>query len=77
MFLQALLRPGRFDRHIDIGLPTLVERKEIFEMYLKKLKIAQAATAYSDSLAQLSPGMSGAFYCPVYSLYCPPVERND
>ena len=56
---QALLRPGRFDRHIKIDLPTLAERKEIFEIYLSKLKLVRAVQAYSERLAQLSPGMSG------------------
>lgn len=57
---KALLRPGRFDRHILIDYPTLVERKEIFEIYLKRLRLARANTDYSEHLAQLSPGMSGA-----------------
>ena len=56
---QALLRPGRFDRHIKIDLPTLTERKEIFEIYLSKLKTVRGVQAYSERLAQLSPGMSG------------------
>lgn len=33
--MQALLRRGRFDRHITIDLPNLSERKEMFELYLK------------------------------------------
>merc|ERR1711976_945634 len=57
---KALLRPGRFDRHIQIELPTLAERKDIFEMYLKRLKLAKSESAYSEQLSQLSPGMSGA-----------------
>ena len=59
--LQALLRPGRFDRHILIDLPTLIEREEIFEMYLKRLSLKQPPSHYSERLAQLSPGMSGMF----------------
>jgi spastic paraplegia protein 7 len=59
---QALLRPGRFDRHILIDLPTMAERKEIFEVYLKKLKLVNAPSTYSETLAQLSPGMSGWYY---------------
>lgn len=57
---KALLRPGRFDRHILIDSPTLIERKEIFEVHLKKLKLQKPAAEYSTRLAQLSPGMSGA-----------------
>lgn len=59
--LQALLRPGRFDRHIMIDFPTLAERKEIFEIYLSRLRLARPISAYCDRLAQLSPGMSGMF----------------
>lgn len=60
MLDQALLRPGRFDRHIAIDLPTKIERKSIFEIHLKKLKLKQPYSVYSDRLADLSPGMSGA-----------------
>lgn len=57
--LKALLRPGRFDRHILIAQPTLIERKEIFEVYLNKLQLDNPATSYSGRLAQLTPGYSG------------------
>ncbi|XP_048253661.1 paraplegin-like isoform X1 [Haliotis rufescens] len=57
---RALLRPGRFDRHIMIDLPTLEERRETFEMYLKKLKLAEPPSVYAPRLSQMSPGMSGA-----------------
>jgi spastic paraplegia protein 7 len=56
----ALMRPGRLDRHILIDLPTLAERKEIFEIYLQKLRLARPVPEYSGNLAHLSPGMSGA-----------------
>ena len=56
---KALLRPGRLDRHILIDLPTLVERLEIFEIYLQQLSLKKKPSDYSDRLAQLSPGMSG------------------
>ncbi|KAK7505199.1 hypothetical protein BaRGS_00003361, partial [Batillaria attramentaria] len=57
---KALLRPGRFDRHIMIDLPTLIERREIFNLYLSKLKLAHPPETYSNRLAQMTPGMSGA-----------------
>ncbi|XP_022092064.1 paraplegin-like [Acanthaster planci] len=57
---KALLRPGRFDRHILIDSPTLIERKEIFEVHLKKLTLENKPESYSKRLAQLTPGMSGA-----------------
>ena len=56
---QALLRPGRFDRQIAINLPTLLERKAIFEVYLKKLVLEKAVEQYSSRLAALTPGHSG------------------
>lgn len=57
---NALMRPGRLDRHIFIDLPTLQERKEIFEQHLKSLKLSQPANVYSQRLAELTPGFSGA-----------------
>ncbi|KAG9261260.1 paraplegin [Astyanax mexicanus] len=57
---NALMRPGRLDRHIFIDLPTLQERKEIFEQHLKILKLSQPADVYSLRLAELTPGFSGA-----------------
>merc|ERR1719431_1327529 len=57
---KALLRPGRFDRRIDIDPPTASERKEIFEVYLKKLSLASDPSTYSQQLAARTPGMSGA-----------------
>ncbi|XP_017369435.1 paraplegin [Cebus imitator] len=56
----ALMRPGRLDRHVFIDLPTLQERREIFEQHLKSLKLTQASTFYSQRLAELTPGFSGA-----------------
>ncbi|XP_061620119.1 paraplegin isoform X2 [Phyllopteryx taeniolatus] len=57
---NALMRPGRLDRHIFIDLPTLQERMEIFEQHLKILKLTQPANFYSLRLAELTPGFSGA-----------------
>lgn len=57
---QALLRPGRFDRHVAIELPTLLERQAIFEVHLKKLTLNMPIQSYSKRLAELTPGNSGA-----------------
>nr|XP_031297364.1 paraplegin-like isoform X2 [Camelus dromedarius] len=57
---NALLRPGRLDRHVFIDLPTLQERREIFEQHLKGLKLMRASSFYSQRLAELTPGFSGA-----------------
>ena len=55
---KALLRPGRFDRHIYLELPTKEERKEIFGVHLRPLKLAKNLDV--ELLAALSPGFSGA-----------------
>ncbi|KAM4614554.1 mitochondrial inner membrane m-AAA protease component paraplegin [Discoglossus pictus] len=57
---NALMRPGRLDRHIFIDLPTLQERREIYEQHLKSLKLTQPGNFYSQRLAELTPGFSGA-----------------
>ena len=55
---KALLRPGRFDRHIYLELPNKQERLEIFEVHLKPIKKAKDVDI--QLLASLSPGFSGA-----------------
>ncbi|XP_066592132.1 mitochondrial inner membrane m-AAA protease component paraplegin isoform X2 [Prorops nasuta] len=57
---KALLRPGRFDRHILIDLPTLDERRQIFEQHLKKIVLQHSPSTYSSKLAFLTPGFTGA-----------------
>lgn len=54
----ALLRPGRFDRHIYLELPTQAERKEIFKVHLRPLIIDVKVDP--DFLASQTPGFSGA-----------------
>ena len=55
---RALLRPGRFDRQIYVDMPDLIERKEIFQVHLKPLKIDTSVDI--DFLAKQTPGFSGA-----------------
>lgn len=55
---KALLRPGRFDRQIFVELPDLNGRKEIFQVHLKPLKVAE--TLDVEFLARQTPGFSGA-----------------
>ncbi|CAH0547696.1 unnamed protein product [Brassicogethes aeneus] len=57
---KALLRPGRFDRHILIDFPDLIERKQIFEQHLKGIALEHQPDHYSKRLAHLTPGFSGA-----------------
>ena len=55
---KALLRPGRFDRHIYLELPTNEERIEIFKVHIRPLKLAQEVDL--ATLSAMSPGFSGA-----------------
>ena len=55
---KALIRPGRFDRQIYVDLPDLVERKEIFDVHLKPLKLSKDIDR--NFLARQTPGFSGA-----------------
>lgn len=58
MLDSALLRAGRFDRQINVDLPDLNERKAIFKVHLKPVKIDP--TVDVDMLARQTPGFSGA-----------------
>lgn len=58
MLDSALLRAGRFDRQIHVDLPDLNERKEVFNVHLKPLKLDD--TVDIDFLARQTPGFSGA-----------------
>ena len=55
---KALMRAGRFDRQIEVGLPEIHERKEIFDVHLRKLKLDPDLDR--DFLAKQTPGFSGA-----------------
>ena len=58
MLDSALLRAGRFDRQINVDLPDLNERKEIFQVHLKPVKTDPSVDI--DMLARQTPGFSGA-----------------
>ena len=55
---KALMRAGRFDRQIYVDLPDMNERKEIFEVHVRPLKMAKDVDV--DFLAKQTPGFSGA-----------------
>ncbi|MDL2290269.1 ATP-dependent zinc metalloprotease FtsH [Paludibacteraceae bacterium OttesenSCG-928-F17] len=55
---KALLRAGRFDRQIHVDLPDIQERKEIFNVHLRPIKIDESVDV--DFLARQTPGFSGA-----------------
>ena len=58
MLDSALLRAGRFDRQISVDLPDLNERRAIFMVHLKPIKIDKSLDV--DQLARQTPGFSGA-----------------
>ena len=55
---KALMRAGRFDRQIYVDLPDLNERREIFKVHLKPIKVIK--TLDVEFLAKQTPGFSGA-----------------
>jgi ATP-dependent metalloprotease FtsH len=55
---SALMRAGRFDRQIYVDMPDLNERKEIFQVHLKPIKLEEGMDV--DFLAKQTPGFSGA-----------------
>jgi cell division protease FtsH len=55
---KALLRAGRFDRQINVDLPELNERKEIFLVHLRNIRIDKSVD--TEFLARQTPGFSGA-----------------
>ena len=55
---DAILRPGRLDRHIKLELPTQLERKEILSIYLKKITVNPDINA--EKLAKMTIGFSSA-----------------
>ena len=57
---KALMRPGRFDRHISIDRPTMDGRKQIFLVHLKKIVTHVDMEYLTGRLSALTPGFSGA-----------------
>ncbi|KAJ5749845.1 Mitochondrial respiratory chain complexes assembly protein YTA12 [Penicillium manginii] len=57
---KALMRPGRFDRHIGIDRPTMDGRKQIFRVHLKKIVTNENMEYLEGRLAALTPGFAGA-----------------
>lgn len=58
----ALMRPGRFDRQVEVTLPNIDERTAVFKVHLKKIKLNAEKTRseYAKKMATLTPGFSGA-----------------
>ena len=59
---KALLRPGRFDRIVELTLPDLKARQEIIKVHLRKLTLSceRSVEGYCESLAKITAGFSGA-----------------
>lgn len=57
---KALMRPGRFDRHISIDRPTMEGRKQIFKVHLGKIVTHEDMENLTGRLSALTPGFSGA-----------------
>merc|ERR1712186_283998 len=57
---NALTRPGRFDRTIQVDKPDIKGRIEIFKVHLRKLKLAVPIADVAQRMATLTPGMTGA-----------------
>jgi cell division protease FtsH len=55
---EALIRPGRFDKHIGIGMPEFEDRKAILEIYMKDKNFEEGVT--SNDLAKMTIGFSGS-----------------
>ncbi len=72
---KALMRAGRFDRQIYVDLPDLNERKAIFEVHIKPLKLAKDVNL--EFLAQQTPGFSGADIANMCNEAALIAARND
>ncbi|KAA8634177.1 hypothetical protein SMACR_07050 [Sordaria macrospora] len=57
---KALMRPGRFDRHINIDRPTMKGRQDIFKVHLAKIVTKEDIEYLTGRLAALTPGFAGA-----------------
>ncbi|OBT90242.1 hypothetical protein VE02_01314 [Pseudogymnoascus sp. 03VT05] len=57
---KALMRPGRFDRHITIDRPTMTGREQIFKVHLQKIVTNEDIDYLTGRLSTLTPGFSGA-----------------
>ncbi|KAK0652062.1 peptidase family M41-domain-containing protein [Cercophora newfieldiana] len=57
---QALMRPGRFDRHIHVDRPTMKGRQDIFKVHLKQIVTKEDIEHLTGRLAALTPGFAGA-----------------
>ncbi|KAJ1920072.1 AAA ATPase afg3 [Mycoemilia scoparia] len=57
---SALMRPGRFDRHISIDRPDIIGRASIFKVHLRPIKTKEDIGKLANKMAAMTPGFSGA-----------------
>lgn len=59
---KALMRPGRFSRHITVDKPDVNGRKDVYKVYLRKIKLdpEEDSDVIANKLAALTPGFAGA-----------------
>ena len=72
---KALMRAGRFDRQIDVGLPDVKEREAIFNVHMRNLKLDKSIDR--TFLAKQTPGFSGADIANVCNEAALIAARND
>lgn len=72
---KALLRPGRFDRQIEVPMPDLKSREDILKVHLKKIKAADDVDAYK--IARGTPGYTGADLANLVNEAALLASRND
>lgn len=72
---KALMRAGRFDRQIEVGLPDVKERQAIFDVHLRKLKLDEKLDR--EFLAKQTPGFAGADIANVCNEAALIAARND
>lgn len=76
---SALIRPGRFDRIVEVNLPDLEGRRQIFNVHLSKINLEQSKSkdVYAKRLASLTPGFSGADIANLCNEAALLAARND
>lgn len=78
MLDEAILRPGRFDRQIEIDEPDVNARKEVFDVHTRDMNIAN--TVSTQSLAEMTDGMTGAeikSICTEAGMFCIRDDRTE
>jgi AFG3 family protein len=74
---KALMRPGRFDRQIEIGIPDKDGRIQILKVHLEPLKLEDPVDELAERIGKMTPGMSGAELANVCNEAGLIAARND